>query len=124
MLSLAAVAEMYGVDPATVRAWVRQGLPAFRVGRVVRIAEDDLERFRRLHTWGAGAGARVPSVDEPSPARDGNTSTGAPSYRSELTRVAAGTARNTRQGQNDRQGRGSARRSLAPIVAFPSETPA
>jgi excisionase family DNA binding protein len=58
-LTVAEVAEMLKLNQQTVRNWIDQGsLPAFRVGRRVRIKRSDFERvLERSYTAGAGAGA-------------------------------------------------------------------
>ncbi len=51
LLTLAEAADRLGCSRATVKRWVAAGtLPTFRVGRVVRIRELDLERFVAEHT--------------------------------------------------------------------------
>ena len=46
LLTVAEVAEVLKLNPQTVRNWIDQGsLPAFRVGRRVRILRSDLEQF-------------------------------------------------------------------------------
>ena len=43
-------AERFDVDPRTVRRWIEQGdLTVVRVGSVVRITSDDLDRFIAKH---------------------------------------------------------------------------
>lgn len=79
MLSIEAVAKSYDVEISTVRKWIRGGLlPAFRIGRVVRVSEEDEREFRREHTWRRDAvnGARAASTSAnpvrgsfPSPSR-------------------------------------------------------
>ena len=49
-LSVRQAAQMANVSPATVYAWVSEGLPHYRVGRkgrrgAIRIAEADLDAF-------------------------------------------------------------------------------
>ena len=51
LLTLAEAADYLGCSTATVKRWIAAGsLPTFRVGRVVRVREQDLERFVALHT--------------------------------------------------------------------------
>src|SRR3990167_1849828 len=124
MLTLQAVADRYGVDASTVRGWIRQGLPAFRAGRVVRIDEDDLERFRRLHTWSGEDGARGASAVVSFDAASASTSTGEWRSRSAPMPPADGCARSSRAGRRKPPARSSGRPSLAPIVAFHPQEPA
>jgi len=50
LLTIDAVAERFGVDPRTVRRWIEQGdLTVVRIGSVVRITSDDLDRFIAKH---------------------------------------------------------------------------
>ena len=45
MLMLKEVADYCGVHPATVKRWVKSGkLPAFRVGRSLKVNSDDLHK--------------------------------------------------------------------------------
>jgi hypothetical protein len=120
MLTLPEIADAFAVDVSTVRGWVRRGLPAFRVGRVLRVASADLERWRRLNTWAVEVGVRALSAGEPSTAATRVTSTGGPSSASEPTSLADAFARNTRLGRRRPPAHGSARRSLAPIVELRS----
>ena len=48
-LTIAQVAEVFSVDPRTIRRWISSGvLPARRVGpRVIRVSADDLGRVGR-----------------------------------------------------------------------------
>ena len=51
LLTLAEAADYLGCSRATVKRWIAAGtLPTFRVGRVVRVRELDLERFVTMHT--------------------------------------------------------------------------
>ena len=55
LLTIDAVAERFDVDPRTVRRWIEQGdLTVVRVGSVVRITSDDLDRFIAKHRQTAG----------------------------------------------------------------------
>jgi excisionase family DNA binding protein len=46
MLSIRQVAERYGACPKTVSRWIkRHGLRVHRVGRTIRIAEEDAAAF-------------------------------------------------------------------------------
>jgi excisionase family DNA binding protein len=50
LYTIDAVAEAAGVSTRTVRRWIEKRLlPVHRVGRVVRIEEDDLEAFLARH---------------------------------------------------------------------------
>ena len=52
-LTTSDVAERYATTPETVRSWIEEdGLAAFRVGNVVRIAPNALREFERTHTIG------------------------------------------------------------------------
>jgi excisionase family DNA binding protein len=43
-LTIDQASALYGVHPATIRRWIASGrLPAYRVGRLVRIKASDLE---------------------------------------------------------------------------------
>jgi excisionase family DNA binding protein len=60
-------ADIAGVTPDTVRAWVRRGdLPRHRAGRLVRIRRDELEAFLGRRSNGNDSGddmtARVHSI--------------------------------------------------------------
>ena len=120
MLTLEAVAERYEVEVATVRGWIRRGLlPAFRVGRVTRIAEEDEERFRRLHTWQSASGAAEHSARERSgagsrTAQSSSTPTGERSYQAALSAVAS----STRRERSERHAGGSRTSSNVVSVAF------
>ena len=51
LLTLTEAADYLGCSRATVKRWIAAGtLPTFRVGRVVRVRELDLERFVTMHT--------------------------------------------------------------------------
>jgi excisionase family DNA binding protein len=55
LLTIEATAERFCVDPRTVRRWIEQGdLTVVRVGSVVRITSDDLDRFIDKHRQTAG----------------------------------------------------------------------
>jgi excisionase family DNA binding protein len=46
MLSIRQVAERYGVCPKTVARWIKQhGLHVHRIGRTIRVAEEDATAF-------------------------------------------------------------------------------
>jgi excisionase family DNA binding protein len=48
LLTVHEVAQSLGVKPATVRAWVlRRKITSFRVGRAVRISEEEIGRVLR-----------------------------------------------------------------------------
>jgi excisionase family DNA binding protein len=51
-LSLQEAAALVGVNPRTLRRRIAEGaLPAYRVGRLVRIKPDDVQRlFRKIPT--------------------------------------------------------------------------
>jgi excisionase family DNA binding protein len=50
LFTINAVAEAAGASSRTVRRWIAMRLlPVHRVGRVVRIAEDDLDAFLARH---------------------------------------------------------------------------
>ena len=50
MLTIETVAARFDVNPRTVRRWIEQGdLTVVRVGSVVRITSDDLDRFIAKH---------------------------------------------------------------------------
>ena len=62
-LTVAEVAEMLKLNQQTVRNWIDQGsLPAFRVGRRVRIRRSDLDR---VLAEGYRAGNRPPPPPPP-----------------------------------------------------------
>ena len=52
MLSVEEIADELGVNPETVRVWIRSGeLVAFSIGKGYRISRADLDDFiRRRHT--------------------------------------------------------------------------
>ena len=51
VLSPAEAAEAFGVGERTMRRWIADGtVPAFRVGRVVRVRLEDLERLADART--------------------------------------------------------------------------
>jgi excisionase family DNA binding protein len=55
LLTIDVVAERFDVNPRTVRRWIEQGdLSVVRVGSVVRITSDDLDRFIDKHRQTAG----------------------------------------------------------------------
>lgn len=56
-LSIEQAAQLYDVHPATVRRWIASGrLPAYRVGRLVRIKASDLDTLgRRIPSAADGA---------------------------------------------------------------------
>lgn len=46
LLSVAQLAQRSGISRFTWRSWIKQGrLPVFRLGRRVRVAEEDYRRF-------------------------------------------------------------------------------
>lgn len=48
LLTVDEVAERLNVSTKTVRRWIKTGeLPAYRLGRQIRISEKDLRRFLR-----------------------------------------------------------------------------
>lgn len=52
-LTIEQASELYGVHKATIRRWITSGrLPAYRVGRLVRIKASDLESL----------GTRIPNA--------------------------------------------------------------
>ena len=56
LLDAAEVAERCGVSLRTVRRWIAAGdLVEHRLGRLVRVAEADLERFLEAHRLPGGA---------------------------------------------------------------------
>lgn len=56
-LTIDQASALYDVHPATIRRWIANGrLPAYRVGRLVRIKRTDLEQL----------GRRIPSAGGPS----------------------------------------------------------
>jgi len=67
-LTVAEVAEMLKLNQQTVRNWIDQGsLPAFRVGRRVRIKRSDLQRvLNEGYSSGGRAAARPagPSAED------------------------------------------------------------
>lgn len=89
LLTVAEVAAALAVDPATVRRLVARGeLPAYRVGRALRVAPEDVERYlcqTRLH---------VPrAVDAPAPT--GRTCSGGVASGTSVRPVSAGGSRST-----------------------------
>lgn len=59
MLTIETVAARFDVNPRTVRRWIEQGdLTVVRVGSVVRITSDDLDRFIAKHRQNAGRKSR------------------------------------------------------------------
>jgi excisionase family DNA binding protein len=53
LLDIPAVARRLGVSGKTIRRAIDRGdLPAIRLGRLIRIAEDDLERYVIQHRTG------------------------------------------------------------------------
>jgi excisionase family DNA binding protein len=59
MLTIDAVAARFDVNSRTVRRWIEQGdLTVVRVGSVVRITSDDLDRFIAKHRQTAGRKSR------------------------------------------------------------------
>ena len=59
MLTIEAVAVRFDVNPRTVRRWIEQGdLTVVRVGSVVRITSNDLDRFIAKHRQAAGRKGR------------------------------------------------------------------
>ena len=52
LLTVDAAAERLGVRPATIRSWIlkREKLEVVKVGRLVRITEDSVERFIEKNT--------------------------------------------------------------------------
>jgi hypothetical protein len=103
MRTLESIAQEWGVDVTVVRRWVREGdLVAFRRGRVTRVHEDDLERFRRANTWRGEGGARARSVGARSGATASDTTTGGPSYLEGLESI-----RRERKGPSERGSRSS-----------------
>lgn len=57
MLKIKEVAAKLGVHDNTVRRLINRGeLPAYRVGRVVRIKEADAERYLREHRYTGNKG--------------------------------------------------------------------
>jgi excisionase family DNA binding protein len=67
-LTVAEVAELLRLNQQTVRNWIDQGsLPAFRVGRRVRIKRSDLDRLLSEGYSGAtqpGSGGAGPSGED------------------------------------------------------------
>jgi excisionase family DNA binding protein len=67
-LTVAEVAEMLKLNQQTVRNWIDQGsLPAFKVGRRVRIRRSDFERvLERSYSAGSAStgGESGPSADD------------------------------------------------------------
>lgn len=57
LISLAAAAEMLDISVRTLRRRIADGtLPAYRVGRLLKVNPDDLERIARpIPTVGSGA---------------------------------------------------------------------
>ena len=56
LLTAVEVGTRLALSPVTIRGWVRAGrLPAVRVGRMIRVREDDLEALLR---FGAAPGWR------------------------------------------------------------------
>ena len=50
MMTIRDVAQQMKVSPRTVQRWIRRGLlPAVRVGKVVRIRQEDLLGFLEHH---------------------------------------------------------------------------
>ena len=50
LLTIEEVARICGVSTRSVRRWIdRDELPAVRIGRLVRVAERDLQRFFDRH---------------------------------------------------------------------------
>jgi excisionase family DNA binding protein len=59
MLTIETVAARFDVNPRTVRRWIEQGdLTVVRVGSIVRITSDDLDRFIAKHRQTAGRKGR------------------------------------------------------------------
>ena len=55
MFTVQEVAELFGVHPQTVRAWIRQRkLGSHKIGRYDRISEDQVARFLKEHLRGNG----------------------------------------------------------------------
>lgn len=44
-LSVSEIAKKYRTTNTTVLSWIKKGLPAIKVGKFIRIEEDDLEKF-------------------------------------------------------------------------------
>jgi len=66
-LTVAEVAEMLKLNQQTVRNWIDQGsLPAFRVGRRVRIKRSDFDRILEQ----GYSGRPAPSAASPGPSAD------------------------------------------------------
>lgn len=65
-LTVAEVAELLKLNQQTVRNWIDQGsMPAFRIGRRVRIKQSDLDRVLAMGYQGAPA-LRDPDLSGPS----------------------------------------------------------
>ncbi|KJR97974.1 MAG: hypothetical protein VR68_11765 [Peptococcaceae bacterium BRH_c4a] len=45
VLTVREIAEKYRTSHATVISWTKKGLPATKIGKLIRIEEEDLKKF-------------------------------------------------------------------------------
>jgi excisionase family DNA binding protein len=45
VLTVREIAERYRTSHATVISWTKKGLPATKIGKLIRIEEEDLQKF-------------------------------------------------------------------------------
>lgn len=57
VLTVREVAEKYRTTRSTVINWTKKGLPATRIGKLIRIEEKDLERFIAAQNGGDTEGS-------------------------------------------------------------------